>query len=228
MAIDPNHTQEFLLKEYEAADKLTNNLDELRNKLMSFYITFAGVAFAGLAILFREDSPHTNLFFGSELIISFLLLIVALIGVPVIGGMARLRRVQIEYFGIISNIREYFLKQNYNLWNVVQVSRSTLPPPRHTSGTYMFVLLVIITSSLLLAASFYLFTTLVISAIAGVPESCAWVIIAGCCVGLLGAVGYGFLEDRFYFLWAKPPEHRDYSAENPPWKPRETTTPKNK
>src|SRR5687768_11849884 len=91
---------EFLLKEYESATELTNHIDELRNKLTGFYLTFAGVAVAGVAILIKDEAK-SKIFDRVDGVIAILLFVVALTGWIVVLGLARLRRVQIEYFGII-------------------------------------------------------------------------------------------------------------------------------
>lgn len=152
---DLTKQDQFLLKEYDAAQQLTFHIDELRNKLTGLYLTFAGVAVAGVAVLIKGEIEST-VFDRIEGLVATLLLIVALIGWIVVLGLARLRRVQIEYFGIINSIREHFLGQDYELWNRVQVSRQTLPTPNRRSGTYMWLLLVILASSSLMGFSVYL------------------------------------------------------------------------
>jgi hypothetical protein len=87
---------EFLLKEYESATELTNHIDELRNKLTGFYLTFAGVAVAGVAILIKDEAK-SKIFDRVDGVIAILLFVVALTGWIVVLGLARLRRVQIEY-----------------------------------------------------------------------------------------------------------------------------------
>jgi hypothetical protein len=50
---------EFLLMEYESATALNNYIDELRNKLTGFYLTFAGVAVAGSLLFFLlQDASY--------------------------------------------------------------------------------------------------------------------------------------------------------------------------
>ena len=202
---DLTKQDQFLLKEYDAAQQLTFHIDELRNKLTALYLTFAGVAVAGVAVLIKGEIRST-VFDRIEGLIATLLLIVALIGWIVVLGLARLRRVQIEYFGIINSIREHFLGQDYELWNRVQVSRQTLPTPNRRSGTYMWLLLVILASSSLMAFSVYLVAKIYI------------IFSAVLTTGLAGLVFvvYSITQDISYFRWAKPQIKPVYSAERPP------------
>jgi hypothetical protein len=204
---DLSKHEEFLLKEYESATGLTNHIDELRNKLTSFYLTFAGFAVAAIALLVKGEAK-TVLFEKAEGLIAVLLLIIALIGAIVVMGLARLRKVQIEYFRIINNIREYFLDKDYDLWNRIQLSRKTLPNPNRRSGTYMWLLLVMLISSSLLAMSIYLFLVKFFSfVLSGYGQ---WISALSFFVFLL-------FQDQLYFKWASPPPELDYSEQNPPF-----------
>ena len=198
---------EFLLKEYESATGLTNHIDELRNKLTGFYLTFAGVAVAGVAILIKGETQST-VFERVDGVIAILLFIVALLGWIVVLGLARLRRVQIEYFGIINGIREHFLNRDYDLWNIVKVSRQTLPVPNRYSGSYMWLLLVMFTSSSLLLFSLYLF---LVKVCVHLPS------VYGGLAAVVGFLLFFRLQDASYFSWAKSQVARDYSPKNPPF-----------
>jgi len=198
---------EFLLMEYESATGLTNHIDELRNKLTGFYLTFAGVAVAGVAILIKGETKST-VFERVDGVIAVLLFIVALLGWIVVLGLARLRRVQIEYFGIINGIREHFLNRDYDLWNIVKVSRQTLPVPNRYSGSYMWLLLVMITSSSLLLFSLYLF---LVKVCLHLPS------VYGGLAAVVGSLLFFGLQDASYFRWAKSQVERDYSPKNPPF-----------
>lgn len=197
---------EFLLKEYESATELTNHIDELRNKLTGFYLTFAGVAVAGVAILIKDEA-RSKVFDRVDGLIAILLLVVALTGWIVVLGLARLRQVQIEYFGIINSIRQYFLGENYDLWNVVKVSKQTLPVPNRYSGSYMWLLLVILSSSSLFMFSVYLVFVKVFSFLRPLYGGLA-------AVG--GFVLFSLLQDLSYFRWSKSKSRPGYSAENSP------------
>lgn len=197
---------QFLLKEYDSAAQLTNHIDELRNKLTTLYLTFAGVAVAAVAILIKGETKST-VFDKVEGMVAALLFVVALIGWIVVLGLSRLRRVQIEYFRIINNIREHFLGSDYELWNRVQVSRRTLPTPNRRSGTYMWLLLVILSSSSLLLFSVYLLTVKVYPILSP---------IYGGAVAVLAFVIYSILQDASYFRWSRLPAQQQYSATQPP------------
>lgn len=201
--------EEFLIKEYESATQLTYHIDELRNKLMVFYLTYSGVAFAAIAILFKGEAKNT-LFEQVEAVVSFLLLIVALTGLVVIQGLARLRRVQIEHFRIISNVRKFFLEKDLKLWNLIQLSAKTLPQPNRKSGTYMWLLLVMLISSSLFSLSVYLFVVKVYSVLPSM-----W----GAFTALAAFILFLFLQDRFYFAWASPVQEQVYTDANPPFIP---------
>lgn len=199
---------QFLFKEYDSATQLTNHIDELRNKLTAFYLTFAGVAVAGVAILIKGET-ESKVFDKVEGLVATLLFIVALIGWIVVLGIARLRRVQLEYFRIINNIREHFLGSDYALWNRVQVSRRTLPTPNRGSGSYMWLLLVILSSSSLLLFSVYL---LMVKVYVVMSSARGWL------VAILAFVIYAVIQDASYFRWAKPYAEQQYSADQPPFK----------
>jgi hypothetical protein len=208
MPDDLTKQDQFLLKEYDAAQQLTYHIDELRNKLTALYLTFAGVAVAGVAILIKGEARST-VFDRVEGLVATLLFIVALIGWIVVLGLARLRRVQIEYFGIINNIREHFLGQDYTLWNRVQVSKKTLPTPNRRSGTYMWLVLVILSSSSLMLFTVYLLTVKVFGVLSPVR---------GWLVAVLAFVIYFICQDTSYFRWARRPQlEHHYSADRTPF-----------
>ena len=79
MSDDLTRQDQFLLKEYDSAAQLTNHIDELRNKLTTLYLTFAGVAVAGVAILIKGETKST-VFDKVEGLVAALLFVVALIG----------------------------------------------------------------------------------------------------------------------------------------------------
>jgi hypothetical protein len=141
-------------------------------------------------------------------LVATLLFIVGLIGWIVVLGLARLRRVQIEYFGIINNIREHFLGLDYDLWNRVQVSRRTLPKPNRRSGTYMWLLLVILSSSSLMLFAVYLLTVKVYALLTPVY---------GGVVATLAFLIYCIIQDTSYFRWVGTPVQQSYSAERTPF-----------
>jgi len=142
---ETNTQENFLLKEYDSAVSLTFHVDDLRAKLTSFFVAFGGIAAAGLIVLLKGEAvaPHWH----PAGVVSLLMALVGFIGGMVICIVARLRRVQIEHFRIINNIREHFLKNNENLQSVVELSTETLPVANRRSGSYYWVLILIVISS---------------------------------------------------------------------------------
>ncbi len=199
--------EQFLLKEYETAVQLTYHIDELRNKVTNFFVSFSGVAAAGVTILIKGDVKN-NIFADAEGLIGLLLILVALVGVIVVASLGRLRKVQIEHFRIINNVRTYFLAEAYELWNVTQLSGKTLPSPTRRSGTYMWLLLVMLLSSYVFALSVYLLGFRVHSIIP--PTSLHWVILGS-------YVFFLAVQDRIYFTATSPPPERTYSDDYRPF-----------
>ncbi|ENP8356002.1 hypothetical protein [Vibrio alginolyticus] len=150
---------EFILKEYESAQKLTYHVDEMRSKLTQFFIALSGVAFAATSALLNKDIAP--LLFGIPwwMVASFITFGGAVLGSLFVLIIAKLRRTQIEHFHITNNIRQYFLEKSDNadeLWRVVALSHETIPKPTRSSGSYYWVLLIIILTSLFFATFAYL------------------------------------------------------------------------
>jgi hypothetical protein len=201
---------EFLFKEYETAVALTNHIDELRDKLSSFFMTFTGLAGAAISFLILDSNRNTTdqashpIFNSLAEPIIATLSIVGFIGIVIIAIMGKLRAVQLEHFRIISNIRVYFFKSNYELWNVVQLSAKTLPKPRLWSGTYFWFLTIALISSALFGAAAF-FSIRVSAWRDGTPY-------------MVGAVFFLVLlaTHWLYFYTATPPPPQTYSETNPP------------
>ncbi|ELP1878713.1 hypothetical protein [Vibrio vulnificus] len=150
---------EFLLKEYESAQKLTYHVDEMRSKLTQFFIALSGVALATITTVGSKDMSHILLGSPWWVVASVSVLGCAFLGVLFVLIIARLRRTQIEHFHITNNIRQHFLNKsddNENLWKVVGLSHVTIPTPTRTSGSYFWVLLIMILSSLLFSIGLFL------------------------------------------------------------------------
>jgi hypothetical protein len=205
--LNASNKEQFLMEEYKTAVQVTYHIDELRNRLTNFFLTFAGLAVAGLATLLRGEAANAS--FGQpEGVVAILLMLVALIGVVIVCILARLRKVQIEYFRIINSIREHFLQTDYHLWNVVQLSAKTLPRPNRKSGTYFWLLIIMLASSSMLAAAVYIF---VVHAFKVVSPEWGYVIFsATIIIGMM-------VEDRLYFSMASPPPPLVYSQAHPPF-----------
>lgn len=198
--------EEFLLKEYDAAQQLTYHVDELRSKLTQFFLFFTGFATAALTLLVKGETK-TTVFEKPEGAVALLVLVIALLGSTFISIIARLRRSQIEHFRITNNIRTYFLGKNYKLWNTVKLSEKTLPKPNRLSGSYFWVLLIILATSYL-----YLLTTYIhLTKVFDLPRFNLAYIISG--VVFMVSL---YLHDKLYFALADPPSPEEYSDENPP------------
>jgi len=193
---------EFLMKEYETARELTFHVDELRARLTSYFITLAGVAVAGLSLLLRSAEAGED----QQLRVLVVVALAALttVGFVIVLIIGRLRAVQLEHFRIMNNVREYFLQHDVLLWNVVELSRTSLPKkPRRSSGSYFWVAAIELLGAT--AAGIALHVTLYREL--GV-FSCWW--SAGFGAGL--AVAYLVAADRMYMRLAKPPDRPDYDT----------------
>ena len=138
--------EEFLLREYDSAVKLTYHVDEMRSRLVSYFLTIGGIISAGLALVLKGDIAQEREHMAMG-VVSFLLISYAVIGAIFVAIIGRLRRAQFEHFRIINNIREYFIKDSLELWNTVQLSSATLPGPKRTTGSYLWSLPVSLVSA---------------------------------------------------------------------------------
>lgn len=206
---DSDKKEQFLIEEYKSAAQLTYHIDQLRNQVTGFFLTFVGLAAAGLAILLKGEAAE-GFFKKPEGVIAMLLMTIAFIGVAVVCILARLRRVQIEQFRIINNVRQHVLQQDYKLWNVVQLSAKTLPMPNRKSGTYFWLFIIILASSSLLGSSAYIFLVHIFGVVC--PQW-GYVVFAGTIM-----IGMS-LEDRLYFSVARPAPPLVYSQDQPPFNP---------
>ncbi|MEI8598898.1 hypothetical protein P4S64_18855 [Vibrio sp. M60_M31a] len=153
---------EFILKEYESAQKLTYHVDEMRSKLTQFFIALSGVAFAAISALLNKDIDPLLFDAPRWMVASFITFGCAVLGSLFVLIIAKLRRTQIEHFHITNNIREYFLEKSDKadeLWRVVALSHETIPKPTRSSGSYYWVLLIIILTSLFFAIFAYLLSS---------------------------------------------------------------------
>lgn len=185
------------------AGKLTYHIDELRNKLTSFFLTFAGAGGVAITIMVRGEQVA----FLSGNLLAAMLFVIAALGITIVAILARLRRAQIEHFRIINNIRAYFLEDNYGLWNVVQLSEKTLPEPNRRSGTYMWTLLITIVICFLASLSAYL----AVGAYKVISHT-YWPFGIAVSVFLVTLL----CVDKMYLLFAEPPDVIVYSQHFPP------------
>jgi len=153
---DINITDYFLVEEYKAANELTLHVDNFRNKLTSFYLTFAGIALSGIVFLFQNNIVDAKTIYNMTDLIGLLMMLVTVIGFLFIGVLARSRRIQLEQYGIINNIREYFIKNDVRYWNILQLSKYTLPKARYFTGTYYWVLIIMLLNAVICFIAVYL------------------------------------------------------------------------
>ena len=201
---DLSREDQFLLREYDSAVKLTYHIDELRNSLTGFFVTFAGAAAAGLTLLLKGEAGQ-SFFKSPSTVVAILLLLVASIQIIAVCILARLRKTQLEHFRIINNLREHFLGTNYHLWDVVQLSSVTLPKPNRRSGTYFWTTLLISVGSYLLGFASHLFLVHVFHLVKTQWSYAISLLVFSCSF---------LLQDILYFKLAQPPEPKQYSAQN--------------
>lgn len=152
--------EEFLLKEYDNASKLTFHNDELISKITIYYLTIAGFSATGLTIISKEV-PSSIVLPQLHFLFMALLFVIYLVGLFLSMLISRLRKVQLEHFRIINNIRELYLQQDETLWNVLELSKYTLPTPNRRSGVYFWYFTIALLNSYYLAFFFYsLFTSI--------------------------------------------------------------------
>jgi hypothetical protein len=203
--MDLSREEQFIMKEFENAATLTFHIDNLRNTLTGFFLTFAGLAAAGLAFLLKGEASF-DLGLPLPALIAGLLAFLGVLGLAAIKILAKLRGVQLEHFRIMNNVRKHFLGDNYALWNVVQLSDKTLPKPNRGSGTYYWLVMIMLVTALLFASAAFLTLT----------RASAWpghdhAIIFSGCVFLILLV----LEDQMYLRGAGARPRIDYSLRSP-------------
>lgn len=144
----------FILEEYKTAVRLTFDVDNQRNTITKFYLLFAGVAVSSVVFLIDKGSVAH---FEKVKLTACLLLGISLVGVLTVAVLARLRRVQIEHFGIICNIRDYFLKDDFEMRNVIVLSSESMPEPNIKSGTYLWLCIVMFVNAAILSLSCHIY-----------------------------------------------------------------------
>ena len=192
----------FLLKEYDAATQLTYHVDELRSKLTGFFMTLGSIVAAAFTYLVKLEVGDNNMV-KNAVLINILVLLSSIIGTIVILIVAKLRSAQLEHFRIVNNIREYFLNNDKNLWNIVELSLQTLPKPNRHSGTYFWVLLILIITSYYYSLAIYIFVFRVINIT--IKKN-----YLGYLLTILTFIISLFIHDNIYIKLAKPPNKRKY------------------
>jgi hypothetical protein len=207
MGSELDRRDQFLLKEYETAAHLTYHIDQLRDRLTAFFVTVTGIAVAGLSIVLKGEAGRDSA--SLAVVVSALLfVVVAVLGGLVVAILARLRRAQIEHFRIMNNVREHFLGDDPVLWNVVELSRATLPAPSRTSGTFMWLSMILVVSALSTGLGLYIFVHDVFH---GASDELVWtVVVAGAAMVPLGL-------QAIYFAMAAVPERPGYDAATSPF-----------
>lgn len=193
----------MLLKDYDNAVQLTYHIDALRDRVTVFFVTVAGIAAAGLSVVLKDPGASS---LALDLV-SALFLLVAALGCAVVAILARLRAVQLEHFRILTKIRQRFYGDDAALWNAVELSGSTLPQPRRSSGTYMWLALILIVTAFAAGTGTYL---LVRVGNTWLSNGAAWALATG--LGLILVLTL----DRIYLHLAKSRPAPQYSAEQPP------------
>jgi hypothetical protein len=146
---------DFLIEEYNSAVKLTYHIDELRNKLTSFFLIFTGISASVLSLYFEDKIKNVKIDQDSSL--ALILIFISIIGLIIIAILGKLRKVQFEHFNIINNIRVYFLKGIEDYEKITVLNTQTLPKESLKSGSFLWTLLISITASIIFAISIYFF-----------------------------------------------------------------------
>lgn len=182
--------EQFFGWEYQNAAQLTYHIDEMRNKVTGFWLSFVGVAVAGLAILIKGE--FILLGEAKNYILAGLFFLIGILGVIMTCILARLRAVQLEHFGIINNIREFFVGTNAAYLSVVQLSSKTLPKPTRTSGSFYWLLLITLVGAVMFGFAAYFVAIEYNSAIASFFWSAGITVVAYAA------------QDALYFKLAQP------------------------
>lgn len=182
--------EQFFGWEYQNAAQLTYHIDEMRNKVTGFWLSFVGVAVAGLAILIKGE--FILLGEAKNYILAGLFFLIGILGVIMTCILARLRAVQLEHFGIINNIREFFVGTNAANLTVVQLSSKTLPKPTRTSGSFYWLLLITLVGAVMFGFAAY-FVAIQHNAAAN-----SFILAMGV------AIAAYFAQDFLYFKLAQP------------------------
>lgn len=194
---------DMLLKDYDNAVQLTYHIDTLRDRVTVFFVTVAGIAAAGLSVVLKDPAASS---LALDLVAALFLLVAAL-GCAVVVILARLRAVQLEHFRILTKIRQRFYGKDMDLWNAVELSGSTLPQERRSSGTYAWLALILIVTAFAAGAGTYL---LVRVGNDWLSNGVAWGLVAVFGIVLVVAL------DRVYLRLAKAPDAPVYSTTAPP------------
>ena len=196
--------ENFLIKEYDSATKLTYHVDELRSKLTGFFITLGGLAAAAFTYILKSDTAKDGSL-NSPMLVNIFILLSSFVGTIVILIVARLRSVQLEHFRIVNNIRDHFLKKDKELWNVVELSAETLPRPNRHSGSYFWLLLILLITSYYFFLASYIFIFYVLS----IPILKSWI---GYSITILVFILTMYFHDKIYIKLARPPDRRIYNT----------------
>ena len=132
---------------------MTFHADQFRDKLSTFFLAFAGAAVTVVGLLLKGEF-ETEVFGDKRLTAGLFLVGVSFIGVLILCIHARLRRVQLENFSIISRIRVHCLQDDLALWNTIRLSPKTLPRIRlwNWSGSELWALTILLPAVALFAA----------------------------------------------------------------------------
>jgi hypothetical protein len=157
MRAELTNQEQFLFKEYDTAVWANHQIDELRNKIMVFYLFFSMLAVSGTIVFYTHQRPVLGTV--TMAVLTALLMLVGFIGFLVLLVFARLRKTQLKHVYIINSVRKFFLKSNYELWTTVQFSDKTMPEPRIFSKSYFWMLMVHLVTSFVFGGMAYLVTS---------------------------------------------------------------------
>lgn len=97
-------SDQLLLLVYDSSQKVIHHADEIKVKLTGFYLTIAGVAAAGLAILIQGDTGGNDSLTAPRNLIISLVILVGLLGAPVVLMFANLTKTQTHHLKSIEGV----------------------------------------------------------------------------------------------------------------------------
>ena len=198
----------FLLKEYDSATALGMHLDNLRSRITYFFVVISGAAAAGVAGVLKLIGQSVP--WHWQYLSAMLLIAVAGFGWTCVFLIAKVRRAQLEAYQISNNIREYFIRDDFETWDVVVLSGKTLPQSRRRNGSTVWAEAIGVFTAILAGGGVYV-TYETWARIREVPD-------LGWLGGIVTAFVIGALLRNKYHGWAEYVPPPRYSQGEPPWR----------
>ncbi len=197
--------EQFILREYETRTKQMQHEDRLRDYLLRYIIIFFTLIITTIFYLFidkRLDNVPNEI---NNLIFAFLILIAISVWIIIII-IAKIRKAQLLWMNIEANIRTYFFKEKYELYNITILSQTTIRPEPNILSPSQTLLTILIISFF---NSFYICSLLYLFKIYQYQSSS----LCFFCVFALLLFGHYFT----FKIAVTLSEFKPYSLKNPPW-----------